>query len=179
MFFSCRVGVGWDGDGVGLELMLDTSHNTFYDNFMDNDRAPDIENLKSIMVRYRNFINKRHSYTKSGRGQHNLKNPGKPLLTVLLELTDGTQRNYEFILFKSSNVFHISNFVSKLGYTYCYHPHMKLREGNVFTYVCLFTGDGFPRGGTGWVCNGFEITFVSEKHMVKDDVLFTNHLVGK
>ena len=25
----------------------------------------------------------------------------------------------------------------------------------------------------------FEITFISEKHMVEDDVLFTNHLVGK
>ena len=25
----------------------------------------------------------------------------------------------------------------------------------------------------------FEITFVSEKHVVEDDVLFTNHLVGK
>ena len=25
----------------------------------------------------------------------------------------------------------------------------------------------------------FEITFVSEKHVVDDDVLFTNHLVGK
>ena len=98
--FSCRVGVGWDGDGVELELMLDTSHNTFSDNFMDNDGAPDIERPKSIMVRYRNFINKRHSYTKSGRGQHNLKSPGKPLLTVLLEGSDGTQRNYGFISFK-------------------------------------------------------------------------------
>ena len=29
------------------------------------------------------------------------------------------------------------------------------------------------------VCNGFKITFVSEKHMVEDDILFTNHLVGK
>ena len=28
-------------------------------------------------------------------------------------------------------------------------------------------------------CNGFEITFVSEKHMVEDDVLLTNHLAGK
>ena len=27
--------------------------------------------------------------------------------------------------------------------------------------------------------SNFEITFVSEKHMVEDDVLFTNHLVGK
>ena len=25
----------------------------------------------------------------------------------------------------------------------------------------------------------FEITFVSEKHVVEDDVLFTNHLTGK
>ena len=25
----------------------------------------------------------------------------------------------------------------------------------------------------------FEITLVSEKHMVEDDVLFTNHLAGK
>ena len=31
----------------------------------------------------------------------------------------------------------------------------------------------------GGVCNGFEITFVSEKHVVEDDMLFTNHLVGK
>ena len=31
----------------------------------------------------------------------------------------------------------------------------------------------------GGVCNGFEITFILEKHMVEDDVLFTNHLVGK
>ena len=30
-----------------------------------------------------------------------------------------------------------------------------------------------------YLCNGFEITFVSEKHVVEDDVLFTNHLVGK
>ena len=32
----------------------------------------------------------------------------------------------------------------------------------------------------GYVCNGFnfEITFVSEKHVVEDDVLFTNHLAG-
>ena len=29
------------------------------------------------------------------------------------------------------------------------------------------------------LCNGFKITFISEKHMVEDDVLFTNHLVGK
>ena len=28
-------------------------------------------------------------------------------------------------------------------------------------------------------CNGFEITFVSEKHVVEDNVLFTNHLAGK
>ena len=28
-------------------------------------------------------------------------------------------------------------------------------------------------------CNGFEITFVSEKHVVEDNILFTNHLVGK
>ena len=27
--------------------------------------------------------------------------------------------------------------------------------------------------------SNFEITFVLEKHMVEDDVLFTNHLVGK
>ena len=26
------------------------------------------------------------------------------------------------------------------------------------------------------ICNGVEITFVSEKHVVEDDVLFTNHL---
>ena len=25
----------------------------------------------------------------------------------------------------------------------------------------------------------FEITFVSEKHVVEDDVLFTNHLMGR
>ena len=29
------------------------------------------------------------------------------------------------------------------------------------------------------LCNGFEITFILEKHMVEDNVLFTNHLVGK
>ena len=28
-------------------------------------------------------------------------------------------------------------------------------------------------------CNRFEITFISEKHVVEDDVLFTNHLAGK
>ena len=28
-------------------------------------------------------------------------------------------------------------------------------------------------------CNRFEITFVSEKHVGEDDVLFTNHLAGK
>ena len=27
--------------------------------------------------------------------------------------------------------------------------------------------------------SNFEITFVSEKHMVEEDVLLTNHLVGK
>ena len=27
--------------------------------------------------------------------------------------------------------------------------------------------------------SNFEITFVSEKHVVEDNVLFTNHLVGK
>ena len=27
--------------------------------------------------------------------------------------------------------------------------------------------------------SNFEITFVSGKHVVEDDVLFTNHLVGK
>ena len=27
--------------------------------------------------------------------------------------------------------------------------------------------------------SNFEITFVLEKHMVEDDVLFTNHLAGK
>ena len=31
----------------------------------------------------------------------------------------------------------------------------------------------------GRVCNGFEITFISGKHVVEDDVLFTNHLAGK
>ena len=31
--------MGWDGDSVGLELMLDTCQNTFYDNFMDSDGA--------------------------------------------------------------------------------------------------------------------------------------------
>ena len=31
----------------------------------------------------------------------------------------------------------------------------------------------------GEVCNGFEINSVSEKHMVEDNVLFTNHQVGK
>ena len=30
-----------------------------------------------------------------------------------------------------------------------------------------------------YICNGFEITFVSEKHIVEDGVLFTNHLAGK
>ena len=30
-----------------------------------------------------------------------------------------------------------------------------------------------------YYCNGFEITFVLEKHVVEDDVLFTNHLAGK
>ena len=29
------------------------------------------------------------------------------------------------------------------------------------------------------LCNGFAITFISEKHVVEDNVLFTNHLVGK
>ena len=28
-------------------------------------------------------------------------------------------------------------------------------------------------------CNGFEITFILEKHVVEDDVLFTNQLAGK
>ena len=28
-------------------------------------------------------------------------------------------------------------------------------------------------------CNRFEITFVSEKHVVEDNILFTNHLEGK
>ena len=28
-------------------------------------------------------------------------------------------------------------------------------------------------------CNGFEITSVLEKHIVEDDILFTNHLAGK
>ena len=27
--------------------------------------------------------------------------------------------------------------------------------------------------------SNFEITFVSEKHVAEDDVLFTNHLAGK
>ena len=31
----------------------------------------------------------------------------------------------------------------------------------------------------GILCNGFEITFVSEKHEVEDDILFTNHLAEK
>ena len=31
----------------------------------------------------------------------------------------------------------------------------------------------------GGVCNRFEITFVSEKHVVEDNVLFTNHLARK
>ena len=46
-------------------------------------------------------------------------------------------------------------------------------EGNVFISVCQ---EFCPLGG---VCNGFEITFVSEKHVVENDVLFTNHLSGK
>ena len=28
-------------------------------------------------------------------------------------------------------------------------------------------------------CDGFEITFVLEKHVVEDDALLTNHLAGK
>ena len=28
-------------------------------------------------------------------------------------------------------------------------------------------------------CNGFEISFVSAKHVGEDDILFTNHLAGK
>ena len=28
-------------------------------------------------------------------------------------------------------------------------------------------------------CNGFKITFISEKHVVEDNVLFTNHMAGK
>ena len=31
----------------------------------------------------------------------------------------------------------------------------------------------------GGVCNGFEIISALEKHMVEDDILFLNHLVGK
>ena len=40
-------------------------------------------------------------------------------------------------------------------------------------------GGTHPTGMLSCYCNGFEITFVSEKHMVGDDVLFTNHLAGK
>ena len=29
------------------------------------------------------------------------------------------------------------------------------------------------------LCNGFEITSMWEKHVVEDNVLFTNHLAGK
>ena len=29
------------------------------------------------------------------------------------------------------------------------------------------------------LCNGFGITSALDKHMVDDDILFTNHLVGK
>ena len=31
----------------------------------------------------------------------------------------------------------------------------------------------------GLICNGFKITFISEKHVGEDDIMFTNHLVGK
>ena len=60
--------------------------------------------------------------------------------------------------------------------------------------VCGFGGRGWEVGDGGlvdkvsicyrvqtlnchfWCCNGFEITSASEKHMVEDDILFTNHL---
>ena len=37
----------------------------------------------------------------------------------------------------------------------------------------------FSQKGEYVMGSNFEITFISEKHMVEDDVLFTNHLVGK
>ena len=40
--------------------------------------------------------------------------------------------------------------------------------------------DSFTLSGKSNVTgSNFEITFISEKHVVEDDVLFTNHLVGK
>ena len=39
--------------------------------------------------------------------------------------------------------------------------------------------DGHGYGDVTVTGSNFEITFVSEKHVVEDDVLFTNHLVGK
>ena len=37
----------------------------------------------------------------------------------------------------------------------------------------------FPIEDFSMKCNGFEISFVSAKHVGEDDILFTNHLVGK
>ena len=34
------------------------------------------------------------------------------------------------------------------------------------------------KGGMYVMGSNFEITFVSQKHVVEDDVLFTNHLAG-
>ena len=48
--------------------------------------------------------------------------------------------------------------------------------------VCVIFNYGTSRtmfSQKGGVCNGFEITLVSEKHVVEDDVLFTNHLAVK
>ena len=59
----------------------------------------------------------------------------------------------------------------------------KVMFSQVSVNLLTWGGVGYPLYKVlsgGWnICNGFEITFVLEKHVVEDNVLFTNHLVGK
>ena len=56
-------------------------------------------------------------------------------------------------------------------YLFCLSGHIFL--GSKAIDINHFSGSSNVTG------SNFEITFVSEKHVVEDDVLFTNHLAGK
>ena len=48
------------------------------------------------------------------------------------------------------------------------------------SFLLFMTASSTPKTDkNSTLCNRFKITLVLEKHVVEDDVLFTNHLVGK
>ena len=72
------------------------------------------------------------------------------------------------------------------SYGHLFNKHFISSDPTHFTFPLETTASTEPRlalrqiSSVNYVTgSNFKITFVSEKHMVEDDVLFTNHLVGK